>query len=613
MGDAPQPERQVIVHRPVVGLVCPVEGFVVVVEPVGDLPAALDVGNIGAALGVCHFLVGGFHGIQGIVSQLAADQQHYEDGQHLFAVLFLLDEQQDGVSPKQTHGYPDGALGIQIIKFPMLVLLVQHQHQEHEPHKEAAVNGGGLGFLQLLERHGSHGEDHEGENEGVPEGQPVGHLSAVPHHIHGTDVHAGEQCRCQQAHADLLAQGDLAVQEEQGQQQGGDQTAVDLRHTLDVDGIVLCHRGDLGKEVNGGKLELEGVIRVGGKIEFTKRQCVVYRQNQYRRHHQSHHRAQEHPQDAVAVCLQILALHAEMLELVGADKQVVGEVQGGEDADHEADVEVCKAHQRQWDDVVDLSAVVDQILHAQADQGQEHQTVQPHGVDQLGDGIRHHGVHHGEQQGVQRLQLPGFLQEVAEGDRCGAQLAKLHDEQTAQDHGAGQENDNQSKGTCQIVADDTEELTGQVPGPVVENTAVPPERIPDGFKVVHILSVQIQAQNRFRAKGIHAEQGICQIGQCHGNEERQDVDIIPGAPALEPLKEPDLAQRGQLDLGLGSSLHGLVPLGLLRLGRSLCLGFRLWLCLCCQVSLRSGHCLWLCLGRMLLGSHLLALCLGWFG
>ena len=413
----------------------------------------------------------------------------------------------------------------------MLIALGVDVEDGGEDAEEDAAQIGGLDAVEMLEGDRRHGEQDEGDDEGIAEGEPVRHLTAMPPHIHRLDVHAEEHHAEQEAVAELLADRDLAVEEEDRQEHDREDAAVDLRGALDIDGVVL---GDQELCEHGDRLELHGeaVIRVG-EVELTELERVVHRQDHPRGEHHGHDRGDAEVDADIDVFLDLAAA------LLAAEEQVIEEIERGEDADHVADVEVRDEHERDRDDVAELAAVVDQMLHAQRDQRQEHQTVEPHGVYRLDDHVGAHREEHAEHRGLHGGEALGMLEVDAHGHARGADLAEDHDEQARQDHLARQEHHDQREGAGQIIADDAHESAGEVAPPVVEDALVEaPEGVAQGFKVVDILRIEVQRQHRMLTEGVEPEDGVGDVHQHHRDEEGDDVVPILGDPLLQESTDP---------------------------------------------------------------------------
>ena len=144
------------------------------------------------------------------------------------------------------------------------------------------------------------------------------------------------------------------------------------------------------------------------------------------------------------------------------------------------------------------------------------------------------------------------MQEIVECHAGSAHLAKLHDKQAAQHELLRQKHHDQSKRAGKIIADNAHKFTGKVSGPVVENAAVAPERITKCFKIVDVLSVQVEAKHGFFAKGVESEDGIRQIGQRSRNGKGDEIDPVSDDPSSDCREN-----AAGTDTTLGTQRHGL--------------------------------------------------------
>ena len=407
---------------------------------------------------------------------------------------------------------------------------VGHDHQEDEVNAECAEDFLLLEARHIAERHARHRKHDEGEDEGIAEGQPVRHLSAVPHHVDRADHHAEHHHKRHDAVAEALTVRNAAVQEEERQKKRCQHTAVDLRLTEHIHRAVLVDAGKLRNELDRIELRFEGIVRVLGEIKLTERQCIVDRQDHEccKADRSSSRNAHSAACDQQGLCLKLHLLRNE----AGVDH----EIDRGEDAAHEADIEVCDADICQRNDEVQLSAVIDKILDAERDQRQCDQTVKPHRVDRLDDTVCAHAEHRAENHRGECLHMACLAQEVGHRDGCRAELAEDHNKQGREDPLARQEYDNQSEGAGKIIADDTLIAAGKVPRPVIQNAAVSVEGIADRLKVIHILTVQVEAEHGVISVRRKPEEGIRDIEQDDRNEEGGKIRPVPVKPCLYLLK-----------------------------------------------------------------------------
>ena len=186
-----------------------------------------------------------------------------------------------------------------------------------------------------------------------------------------------------------------------------------------------------------------------------------------------------------------------------SEQQIIEEIAGNEYSDHEADIEVCYEHYCCRDDIVELSAVVDEVLNTEDDERQEYRTVYPHGVDELNDYISHHGVHSREYYGLKRSEVFGLLCIDEEGEACCADLGHLHYHNAFKYHFSREKHYDKGEGACKVVSDDTHKSARKVTAPAVKSTSVAPESITESLKVIDILSVQVKCEDRTITKGVY--------------------------------------------------------------------------------------------------------------
>ena len=521
-------EARVVIDGSRVGFFCAVEGRILCVDPVDQIAAGLDVLPVGFSGGVRDIPVNIVEFAGRVVGQLTAADTHQRERdifRHSSGRVFAAQHiDESGVDREEDDRHPDRLEGVDI--FALLALKMSGIRKQ-EQHKIDGEHSGKHIFLDvphIFHRHGRHGEQHEREDEGIAEGQPVRHLSAVPEHIDRAAVHADDQRCHHHAEAEFLSQRDAAVHEEQRQAEERQHTAVDLRHTLHIDGVVAVD-AELREELKRLELCLEGIIRLC-EVEFAELQRVVDRQDHERRQTYDRDGRDDHAEKDLQ---NLFDIH---LHLVRDKEGIEGEVDRREDAEHEADVEVCHTHQRERTDVIELSAVIDKILDAERDQRQENKTVQPHRVDRLDDAVGAHAEHRAEEHGGQRRDVPRLAQIVAEGQRGRAQLREDHNEQRTENHGTRQQNDQKRERAGQIITDDALIAAGEVSGPVVKDTAVSVEGVADRFKVVDILSVQVEAENGIISERIQAEDRVRDIDQYDRQEECREVRPVAGKPSL---------------------------------------------------------------------------------
>jgi len=204
---------------------------------------------------------------------------------------------------------------------------------------------------------------------------------------------------------------------------------------------------------------------------------------------------------------------------------------------------MCHKHKCQRNRIVDFSTVIYQHFQPCNNQRQEYQTIQPHRVNQLNDSVCHHAIQRGEQQRMQTADFSAFLQKITKCNRSCTQLTKLHNQQAGKHPFFRQQHHDQGKWTGKIIADNTHKVAGKVPRPVVEDTAISPKGVSQRFKIIDILPVQVETENRFFAEWGNPKECIGKIGQCNRNKKCNQIKLVANHPALQTMPNTGEGQR----------------------------------------------------------------------
>ena len=224
----------------------------------------------------------------------------------------------------------------------------------------------------------------------------------MPHHIDRLYIHTEQKGKCHKTIADLVVCLYLLVHEEQRNENECENAAVYLRSSVEASALVNVYRVILVREQTRNKLDrIEhssvAVIR-DREIEFTECKCVVDRQYHNDAAQQYNYGRYHHKTDGLCVFLNALEF------ALCSEEQVVYKVQRDENGYHKADIEVSDEHYRCRYDVIQLSAVINEVFHAEDYKRQEYRTVDPHRVDELDNNVCHHSIHCREHDGLKRFQ-----------------------------------------------------------------------------------------------------------------------------------------------------------------------------------------------------------------
>ena len=208
----------------------------------------------------------------------------------------------------------------------------------------------------------------------------------------GAGAFSGE--KKQNAGADSLSRRESGVAEIKRNQKENKRAAVNERQSLRFYGIVGTGE-ELGKEFNGGKAEVEGIVR-HRKAGFPEGKRVGGREKNDGGATDGNNAvqpgAQKRTQEVIAFSEGIV------VPLFRVGKEVKKEVDGHKYTGHEPDIEVGQERERKRNRKEEKAPVFDEGFQAEGDQREQDKIVDPHGIVLHDDGKSREGVHHREEE-----------------------------------------------------------------------------------------------------------------------------------------------------------------------------------------------------------------------
>ena len=451
----------------------------------------------------------------------------------------VVDEgQQHDIEGDEAQVYEDRAVA-EILDFE----LVRQQHEPAGQKTDSQEVSGGQ-FPQFRDRAEGQGQQEEDVDEGLAIGQIVREMEPVPDVVEGIEVERDGQHRDEQDGGDFLFQRDglhIEVQDDQHQRpdaaedvrqdhvaaraDGGLKVAEMVRQEVEEVEVAL----ELFRErAGGGGAGLQGEIggqqREGG--QETGNGCIEDAGEQGAREPvrpdplpDGHFRTLRNGEFQSGLGERVMA------EIVGE------EVQDQEDGGHVRHVVRGYEEQRERQAVEERSALFDDALHTEHDEGQQHHAVHPHDVPVVRDEIAGEGVQEAETRGdgVVFAELRRLLQVVRE--EGGGESGLQHDDD-ADGHRhvlvAEEQDDQDGDGARQVVEQVAEEVPAAAGLPGIGETAAVGDPVAELREERSVLMVEVHAQDRYIAKGDHAVGDADEDEHDDGPAERQqDIAVLP--------------------------------------------------------------------------------------
>ena len=185
----------------------------------------------------------------------------------------------------------------------------------------------------------------------------------------------------------------------------------------------------------------------------------------------------------------------------------------------------------QGKDVQAETAVLDEGLNAQAEHGQPHHRVDPHGIVLLDHAVGGQGVHDREGHDHQAVGLSRrMLMEVDTHEQTAqSRLDEEQDQQSLQHEPLGEEGQEHGEGGSHVVVVDAQKLTAQIPREGVEQVGLAPQNIVKPLVEGDVLAVQVQHQHGTVPEGVELlGDEVHEVEQYHGNEDgKEQVAVLP--------------------------------------------------------------------------------------
>ena len=314
------------------------------------------------------------------------------------------------------------------------------------------------------------------------------------------DEHAGN---------DLLPHGIFLGEEIGGQEEQRQHAAVNKRESLGANGVVGAGE-EFVKEIQEIKIgqKLPFCCGKGGFSKIERIICANDHNGGNAEREDGIERNANERFDKMASFVKRIAS-----KFLGVRKVIEEEVDRAVNADHIADIEVTEDREREEDGVHLELAALDQLLHAEREQRQPHERIDPHGVVLLNDRIGGKRVEDRKDDNGGRLALLEGAVHVE--SKRSARNSNLEEEERKEclQHAILREQTNDiGERTCNIICENAEKFASERTRKGVEHAGVSIDGVAKSFEEPHVLSGKVKHQNAAVANGMESS---CHVDQKH--------------------------------------------------------------------------------------------------